>query len=145
MSEPTRAVAQGTFDLLHPGHIHYLRAAAEYADELHVIVARESNVTHKADPILSAEQRCETVAALGVVDAVHLGDPDDIFVPIEQIMPDVIVLGYDQHHDADAISETLADRGIGCRVKRASAREPAHDDELLSSGAIIDRILDRRG
>ncbi|ERH00338.1 MAG: cytidyltransferase-related domain protein [Halonotius sp. J07HN6] len=145
MSEPTRAVAQGTFDLLHPGHIHYLREAAEYADELHVIVARESNVTHKADPILSAEQRCDTVAALGVVDAVHLGDPEDIFVPIEQIAPDVIVLGYDQHHDADAIRGTLAERGLDCRVERASGREPAHDDELLSSGAIIDRILDRRG
>jgi len=145
MTEPTRAVAQGTFDLLHPGHIHYLAEAATYAEELHVIVARRANVTHKQPPILSDRQRQETVGALGVVDAAHRGHPDDIFVPIEQIDPDVIVLGHDQHHDADAIRNTLADRGVDCRIERATAREPTHDDELLSSGAIIDRILERRG
>ena len=145
MTEPTRAVAQGTFDLLHPGHIHYLEDAASYADELHVIVARGNNVTHKAPPILADRQRLDTVAALDVVDKAHLGHPDDIFVPIENIAPEVIVLGYDQHHDADAIGETLADRGIDCRIERASRKAPSHDDELLSSGAIIERILDRRG
>jgi len=145
MSEPTRAVAQGTFDLLHPGHIHYLKEAATYADELHVIVARRANVTHKEPPILSDRQRRETVGALGVVDEAHRGHPEDIFVPIETIDPDVIVLGYDQHHDADAISETLADRGLECRIERAGAREPRYDDELLSSGAIIERIVEHRG
>ena len=145
MTEPTRAVAQGTFDLLHPGHIHYLQEAATYAEELHVIVARRANVTHKEPPILSGRQRQETVGALAVVDAAHRGHPEDIFVPIEEIDPDVIVLGHDQHHDADAISETLADRGIDCRVKRAGTREPSHDEELLSSRAIIERIVERRG
>ena len=145
MTEPTRAVAQGTFDLLHPGHIHYLQEAATYAEELHVIVARRANVTHKEPPILSDRQRQETVGALAVVDAAHRGHPEDIFVPIEEIDPDVIVLGHDQHHDADAISETLADREIDCRVKRAGTREPSHDEELLSSRAIIERIVERRG
>ena len=145
MTAPTRAVAQGTFDLLHPGHIHYLEEAATYADELHVIVARRANITHKEPPILSDRQRRETVEALAVVDEAHRGHPEDIFVPIERIEPDVIVLGHDQHHDADAIRETLADRGVDCRIERATAREPTHDDELLSSGAIIDRILERRG
>ena len=145
MTEPTRAVAQGTFDLLHPGHIHYLQEAATYAEELHVIVARRANVTHKQPPILSDRQRRETVEALGVVDEAHRGHPEDIFVPIEQIDPDVIVLGHDQHHDAAAIGETLAERGIDCRIERATAREPAHDDERLSSRAIIERILTQRG
>jgi Glycerol-3-phosphate cytidylyltransferase (EC 2.7.7.39) len=145
MTEPTRAVAQGTFDLLHPGHIHYLQEAATYAEELHVIVARRANVTHKQPPILSDRQRRETVGALAVVDAAHRGHPEDIFVPIEEIDPDVIVLGHDQHHDVDAISETLADRGIDCRVERAGTREPSHDEELLSSRAIIERIVERRG
>ena len=35
---PARVVAQGTFDLLHPGHLHYLREAREYGDEVHVII-----------------------------------------------------------------------------------------------------------
>jgi len=144
MSTPTRAVAQGTFDILHPGHVHYLENAATYGDELHVIVARGENVTHKAPPVLSDHQRLEMVDALAVVDNARLGHPEDIFVPIEEIHPEVIVLGYDQHHDADGIAEALADRGIDCRIERATPRE-AHPDELLSTGDIVDRILDQRG
>lgn len=141
----TRVVAQGTFDLLHPGHVHYLKDAATYGDELHAIVARPTNVTHKPAPILRAEQRRDMVAALGVVDKAHLGDPDDVFVPIERINPDVIVLGFDQHHDETDIADALAERGIDCRVERATGRAPRHEDELLSSGDIVDRVLRRRG
>jgi FAD synthetase len=141
----TRVIAQGTFDLLHPGHVHYLTDAATYGDELHAIVARRANVTHKPEPILCARQRRDMVAALEAVDEAHLGDPEDVFVPIERLDPDVIVLGYDQHHDEAGIAEALAARGIDCRVERASGREPQHEDELLSSGDIVDRVLERRG
>ena len=144
MSSPTRAVAQGTFDILHPGHVHYLEDAASYGDKLHVIVARRDNVTHKAPPILSNRQRVELVEALGVVDHARLGHPDDIFIPIEEIDPDVIVLGYDQHHNAEGIRTALDERGLDCRVERASPRED-HPDELLSTGRIVDRILKERG
>lgn len=88
----TRVVAQGTFDLLHPGHVHYLEDAATYGDELHAIVARRTNVTHKPAPILCAEQRRDMVAALTAVDEAHLGHPEDVFVPIQRLDPDVIVL-----------------------------------------------------
>ncbi|MFC4356843.1 adenylyltransferase/cytidyltransferase family protein [Halobium salinum] len=142
---PTRAVAQGTFDLLHPGHVHYLSDAAARADELHVIVARRHNVTHKSPPVLPDRQRRDMVAALGVVDEAHLGHPEDIFVPIEEIAPDVIVLGYDQHHDPDSLRAALDERGLDCRVERASGREPRYEDELLSTGQIIDRVLEERG
>ncbi len=140
----TRVVAQGTFDLLHPGHVHYLEDAASYGDELHAIVARRANVTHKPKPILPDRQRRDMVAALAAVDDARLGHAEDIFVPIEDITPDVIVLGYDQHHDAAAIEAALADRDIDCRVERATGREPGYDGELLSTGDIVDRVLDRR-
>lgn len=139
-----RALAQGTFDLLHPGHVHYLEEAARMGEELHVIVARSANVTHKDPPLLDGRQRRDMVAALEAVDRAHLGHESDIFVPIERIEPDVIVLGHDQHHDEAAIERALAERGIDCEVRRASPREPAHDDELLSTGRIIDRIRERR-
>ncbi|GAA0297611.1 adenylyltransferase/cytidyltransferase family protein [Halarchaeum salinum] len=139
-----RVVAQGTFDLLHPGHVHYLREARAMGDELHVIVARRTNVTHKDEPILPNRQRRDMVAALNPVDAARVGHPDDIFAPIEELEPSVIALGYDQHHDVEAIEAQLAERGLDCAVRRASGRERAYDDELLSTGAIIERILDRR-
>lgn len=139
-----RVVAQGTFDIVHPGHVHYLSEAAELGEELHVIVARRDNVTHKAGPVLDGRQRRDVVDALEVVTQAHLGHPEDIFVPIKRIDPDVIVLGHDQHHDADSVRDALDARDIGCEVTRASAREPKYGGELLSTGRIIDRILAER-
>jgi len=137
-------VAQGTFDVLHPGHLHYLRDAAEMGDRLVVIVARSENVTHKQKPVVSGPQRREMVAGLKPVDEARLGHPEDIFVPIEELDPAVIALGYDQHHDVAGIETALAERGIDCAVRRASAYEPDYDDALLSTGRIVDRILDER-
>jgi FAD synthetase len=140
----TTVVAQGTFDILHPGHVHYLSDAAAMGDRLDVIVARSRNVTHKPDPILPGHQRREMVGALAVVDEAHLGHPEDIFVPIERIDPDVIALGYDQHHDEDRLREALRSRDVDCEIRRASAREPGAEGELCSTGRIVDRIVERR-
>ena len=137
-------VAQGTFDILHPGHVHYLREARSMGEQLHVIIARRANVTHKEPPVLPDEQRRTMVAALDPVDRAILGHPEDIFVTIERLRPDVIALGHDQHHRVDRIEAELTDRGIDCEVRRASARDP-RDDELLSSQRIVDRILEARG
>ena len=144
-ADRVRVVAQGTFDILHPGHLHYLREARAMGDELHVIVARRENVTHKSPPVLADRQRRDMVAALDVVDVARLGHPDDIFVPIHEIDPAVIVLGHDQHHDEEALRAALDARELDCEVARASAREPAYDGELLSTGDIVDRVLDERG
>ena len=141
----TRVVAQGTFDIIHPGHVHYLREAAAMGGELHVIVARRENVTHKERPVLPNRQRRDVVAALEMVDEAHVGHEDDIFVPIENLRPDVIALGYDQHHEIEAIESQLERRGIDCEVRRASGREPRYEGETLSTGDIIDQILEQRG
>ncbi|MES3517103.1 MAG: FAD synthase [Natronomonas sp.] len=141
----TRVVAQGTFDLLHPGHLHYLREAASMGEELHVIVARRDNVTHKPKPIVGDRQRLEMVSALDPVDAARLGDREDFRVPIKAIDPDVLVLGHDQHHEESTVSEMLESIGVECRIVRASPRPPEETtEEMLSTGRIIDRICERR-
>ncbi|AEH37334.1 adenylyltransferase/cytidyltransferase family protein [Halopiger xanaduensis] len=143
--KPARTViAQGTFDILHPGHVHYLEEAAAMGDELIVIVARKANVDHKEQPICPATQRRDVVGALEAVDEAILGHEEDIFVPIEEIDPDVIALGHDQHHDESAIEAELERRGVDCTVERASGRDP-EAGELLSTRHIIDRVLERRG
>jgi FAD synthetase len=141
----TRVVAQGTFDILHPGHVYYLREARELGDHLDVIVARSTNVTHKQSPVIPGHQRVRMVEALDPVDNARLGHPEDIFVPIEKLDPDIIVLGHDQHHDESAIEAALASRGIDCAVERASGRPREFDDELLSTGHIVERVLSERG
>jgi FAD synthetase len=140
----TTVVAQGTFDLLHPGHVHYLEEAASMGDELHVVLARRSNVDHKPDPILSASQRRAMVAALDPVDGATLGHPEDVFVPIDRIEPDVLALGHDQFHDEAELERVLRERGHDCEVVRASECEFDDPDAVLSSSRIVERILDRR-
>ena len=141
----TRVVAQGTFDIIHPGHLHYLREAKAMGDSLHVIVARRQNVTHKDPPVLSNRQRRDVIGALELVDEARVGHESDIFAPIEEIDPDVIALGFDQHHDPDTIRAALDERGLDCRVERVTGREPHYDGEILSTGEIIDRIIEQRG
>ncbi len=140
----TRVVAQGTFDILHPGHAHYLSEAAAMGEELHVMVARRENVTHKDPPVLPNRQRRDMVAALDPVDDARVGHPEDFFVPIREIDPDVIALGFDQHHDEEALAGALAEAGIDCEIRRASGRDPAFEGELLSTGRIVDRICEER-
>ena len=72
------------------------------------------------------------------VDRAILGDRDDIFKPILELRPDVIVLGYDQHFDESWLQEELGKRGVNCRVVRIKKKVEC---ELCSSAKIIDRIL----
>lgn len=138
-----RVVALGTFDLLHPGHVNYLREAATMGGELHVVVADGERVDHK-DPVLPDEQRVGMVEALEPVTAAHPGHSADISKPIRQIDPDVLVLGGDQHHDETEVESMLAEWGVECEVERASLAEP-EGDERFSSSAIVRRILTERG
>lgn len=140
----TTVMARGTFDVVHPGHVHHLTGAAAVGSELYVIVARLQNVTHEPNPILSNEQRRETVEALAIVDEAVLGHPEDVFVPIDWIGPNVIVPGHDQHHDEDSLADALAARGHECRVERGSQAD-TDGGIITSSDTIVERVLDQRG
>jgi len=136
----TLVVATGTFDLLHPGHVLYLERSKALGDELVVIVARDVNVRHKPKPILPEEQRRRMIEALRTVDRAVLGEVQDIFKTIEQLKPDIITLGFDQHFDADRLEEELQRRGLHPRIVRIEAHEPC---ELCSSRRIMAKILER--
>ncbi len=133
-----KVVATGTFDIIHPGHVKFLEEAKKLGDYLIVIVAREKNVRHKPKPFIPEEQRRRVVEALKPVDEAILGDEEDIFKPIEEIKPDVIVLGYDQHFDEEWLKRELEKRGIKAEVVRI--REKL-DCELCSSAKIVERII----
>lgn len=136
----TLVVATGTFDLLHPGHVLYLERSKALGDELVVIVARDVNVRHKPKPILPEEQRRRMIEALRPVDRAVLGEEQDIFKTIEQLKPDIITLGFDQHFDADRLEAELQRRGLHPRIVRIEANEPC---ELCSSRRIMAKILER--
>lgn len=138
----TRVLATGTFDLLHPGHTYFLMKARDLGDELFVIVARDSNVTHKPKPVVPEEQRLEMVKALGMVDRALLGSEIDMFEPLKQIKPDIIALGYDQRFDTNFLEKELAKRGLSAQIVRIPLSKEC---PLCSTGAIIKEVLKRYG
>ncbi len=135
-----RVVATGTFDILHPGHLYYLEESRNLGDELVVIVARDTNVKHKPRPILPEDQRLRVVRALRPVDQARLGDLHDMFRPIEELRPDIITLGFNQHFDEEHLRQRLRERGLDAEVVRI----PGYPGSLASSSKIIERILNTR-
>lgn len=88
----------GCFDILHPGHIHYLRQAKALGDRLIVMVNTDASVARLKGPerpINPLEHRLEMLAALEAVDWVIPFDADTPRDLIGQILPDVLVKGGD--------------------------------------------------
>ena len=135
----TRVLATGTFDLLHPGHLLYLERSKELGDELVVIVARDVNVKHKPKPVIPEDQRLKMVQALKVVDLAILGDEKDIFRPIEQLRPDIITLGFDQHFNPATLVEEMARRNLRPKVVRVTTKDSC---DLCSSRKIVAKVLE---
>ncbi|MFQ5801248.1 MAG: adenylyltransferase/cytidyltransferase family protein [Candidatus Hydrothermarchaeales archaeon] len=134
-------VCGGVFDILHPGHIFILDKAKSLGDVLVVIVARDSTVEkRKRIPIVPEDQRLEMVGQLKPVDVAVLGYEGDPLKIIEEIRPDVIVLGPDQHHDEKMIKEGMKKRGIVVEVKRIEEYKKC---ELNSTKTILQRIIER--
>ena len=69
----TRVMAQGTFDILHPGHTHYLKESLALGDELYVVIARDSRMKDTKDLYMNEVDRREVVDALEFVDQAVLG------------------------------------------------------------------------
>ena len=109
-------MAQGTFDILHPGHLHYFRESAKHGDELVVIIARDSRVSEKKDTYFDEDERREMVEALEMVDKAILGSEGDIYSTVEEVDPDIITLGYDQEHDEDEVRK-MAEAATGHDVQ----------------------------
>ncbi len=119
-------LAQGTFDLLHPGHLHYLNAAKKFGTHLTVIVARDSTSARikNRKTIFSEQMRLQMVRALKVVDRAVLGGKGNILDKVLQIDPDVIVLGYDQSISEKKLAKDLHSRGWVGKIVRAKAFIP---------------------
>lgn len=106
-----RVMAQGTFDIVHPGHLHYLRESAGLGDELHVVISRDSRMESRKDLFMDDESRREVVESLEMVDSARLGSEGSIFDSVERINPAVITIGYDQKFDVSQLKEELINAG----------------------------------
>lgn len=135
-SKRVRVMAFGTFDILHPGHLHYLNSAKKLGDELIVGVARDSTVEKLKGilPINDERTRLQMVAALKCVDKAVMGNKGVIYNILEEIKPDVIALGYDQHVDTNKLKRELALRHLHSKVVRLkSFKEKTFKSSLIKT------------
>jgi D-beta-D-heptose 7-phosphate kinase/D-beta-D-heptose 1-phosphate adenosyltransferase len=91
-------MTNGCFDVLHAGHVQYLRFARSQGDVLIVGVNDDASVRRlkgPSRPVNGIADRLEVLAALEMVDAVVPFDADTPATLVERITPDVLVKGED--------------------------------------------------
>jgi D-beta-D-heptose 7-phosphate kinase/D-beta-D-heptose 1-phosphate adenosyltransferase len=88
----------GCFDLIHPGHVHYLAQARSLGDSLIVAINSDHStriLKGEGRPILNERERADVIAALEAVDYVIIFDDETPRELIADLLPDVLVKGGD--------------------------------------------------
>ena len=99
-------MVNGTFDVLHPGHVAMLNTARSYGD--HLIVAidtdrRVKEIKGEQRPINNQIDRRIMLSALKAVDLVEFFDStEELITLMERYKPDVYVKGSDWKHDTQS-------------------------------------------
>jgi rfaE bifunctional protein nucleotidyltransferase chain/domain len=127
-------LANGNFDLLHVGHVRYLRGAKGLGGRLVVAINSDESVRAlkgEGRPIMPAEERAEIVAALADVDAVLVFPELDVRAIIREIRPDVQAKGTD--YTADSVPERDAMAAYGGRVEIVGDPKDHSTSEIIRS------------
>ncbi len=128
------ATLNGSFDLMHAGHLFIIYEASKQADLLILMLNSDTSIRHyksKERPIVPLEYRLEMAAALEFVDYVTWFDETDPRVILEKIKPDVHVNGA-EYGPQCIEAETV--KAHGGRIHLVSRIES------LSTSAIIEKI-----
>ncbi|MBZ5551179.1 MAG: adenylyltransferase/cytidyltransferase family protein [Acidobacteriia bacterium] len=133
-------LANGCFDVLHVGHIRYLRGAKALGDVLVVGVNGDRSMRQIKDagrPLMSEAARVRLVAALECVDYVTVFDDPTVEPLIKALRPDVHAKGTD--YTQETVPEREAVRSYGGEVAIVG------DPKDHSTRDLIRRVLGRRG
>ena len=127
-------LANGNFDLLHVGHVRYLRGAKALGGKLVVAINSDDSVrTLKGEgrPIMPESERAEIVAALSDVDAVVIFPELDVREIIREVRPDVQAKGTD--YTVDSVPERDAVAECGGRVAIVGDPKDHSTSEIVRS------------
>ena len=139
MAKKKLVMAFGSFDIIHPGHLAYLKKAREMGDRLIVVVARDSSIEmiKGRKPFFDQKTRLRMVGALRYVDKAVLGNRlgrhTDKYDIIADYGPDVIVFGYDQRVNPSEVRRWAKRHGLKIRIVRA---KEALDRRIYKSSKI---------
>jgi len=133
-------LANGCFDLLHVGHVRYLRAAKQLGGRLIVAINSDQSVRvlkGEGRPLMPAEERAEILSALADVDAVVIFSERDVRALIRELRPNVHAKGTD--YTADTVPERDVVAECGGRVEIVGDPKDHSASEIIRS-----RISPRR-
>ena len=125
-------LTNGCFDLLHVGHIRYLRAAKQLGGKLVVGLNADESVRGlkgPGRPLMPAAERAEILAALADVDAVVVFPEADVRALIREIRPDIHAKGTD--YTARTVPERDVVRECGGRVRIVGDRKRHSSSGML--------------
>lgn len=111
-------LANGGFDLLHVGHVRYLRAAKQLGGQLIVAVNSDASVRAlkgEGRPLVPEGERAEILSALADVDAVVIFSELDVRALIRELRPNVHAKGTD--YTAESVLERDEVLACGGRVE----------------------------
>lgn len=122
-SEGGTVLAAGSFDIIHPGHIEFLKWASSLGDKLYVVVSRDENYRRFKgfSPVFKEDERLHMVSSIRYVYKAFLGSVEDIMKSVEEVKPSVIALGYDQLRNLDFHRE-IEIRGLSARIIRMCSK-----------------------
>ena len=127
-------LANGNFDLLHVGHVRYLRGAKALGGKLVVAINSDESVRAlkgQGRPVMPAEERAEIVAALADVDAVVIFSELDVRALIREIRPDIQAKGTD--YTMESVPERDAVAEYGGRVAIVGDPKDHSTSEIIRS------------
>lgn len=130
----------GCFDVLHVGHLRYLRAARRLGDILVVGVNSDASVAAlkgPGRPLVPEQERAEMLAGLRCVEYVTLFPERTPEATIEALRPDIHVKGGD--YTEDQLPEAAAVRRCGGRVVIMPLTEGRSTTRLIEQLREIDR------
>lgn len=116
----------GTFDLLHPGHINFIKQAKKYGDYLILVLARDETVKglKKHWPSEDIDTRAQNLAMTELVDLIVYGKLRGYYQVIKKYKPDIICLGYDQTYLTDKLVEKIRKYGLKTKIVRLKTYQP---------------------
>ena len=127
-------LANGSFDLLHVGHVRYLHAAKNLGGRLIVAINSDDSVRAlkgEGRPLMPAKERAEILAALADVDAVVIFPELDVRALVREIRPNIHAKG------TDYTSATVPERDVvlecGGRVEIVGDSKDHSVSEIIRS------------
>jgi len=127
-------LGNGNFDLLHVGHVRYLRGAKALGGRLVVAINSDESVRAlkgEGRPVMPEKERAEIIAALADVDAVIIFPELDVRAVIREIRPDIQAKGTD--YTAESVPERDALAVYGGQVAIVGDQKDHSTSEILRS------------